>query len=372
MKRVLYITTTTENPCDGVWKKIISNLVAYKKLGFAIDFLFSGADGFYIAYNYLDDDEERIKIAMINRNFVFYAMQKYIKHDYDLVYIRKPHGGANSLFLNGLLKKIRHNPKTKCVLEIPTYPYFKEVKTVKLAISEMLLFVSRLIFKNKIDLITYMGEKVDTIWGRPALQIANGVDLDEITLLREQLTKNSDTVELLGVAKLAFWHGYDRLIKALADYRGDTKIVFKIVGDGATELKRLKKIAKSYQLTDRVIFLGPLYGEALNNQYLASSICVDSLGRHRSGNIYNNSLKSKEYTAKGIPFIKAHLDDSFQDNPAFIYNISANEDPIDISDIVAWYNALDVNTPVIMRNYAQKHLSWEKQLRKITEKLGIM
>lgn len=214
-----------------------------------------------------------------------------------------------------------------------------------------------------------MGDEVDQIWGRPSLRLANAIDLDHVGLAHKELKLLTQKFTFVGVARLSFWHGYDRLIKAISEYMGDYEVSFLIIGNGEPEMTRLKKIAREFEVGNKVTFLGSKNGDDLDLLYKKSYVCVDSLGRHRSGALCNSSLKSKEYTAKGIPFVKSHIDDSFL-GANFVFDVTPDESAIDISAIIYWYSSLPNNTPVEMRRYADAHLSWDKQCEKVMSKLS--
>lgn len=256
----------------------------------------------------------------------------------------------------------------KIAFEIPTYPYKKEIRSTKNIISEMLFQLSKIIYIRKIDLITYMGEPGDEIWGRPTLRISNGIDLDKVTILKKKLNPLLDEFIFVGVARLSFWHGYDRLIEAMKNYNGQYNVRFIIIGNGEPEFSRLKDLARKNNVEEKILFLGARFGDELDEQYKRAHVCIDSIGRHRSGNKFNSSLKSKEYTAKGLPFVMSHKDDSFE-NVSFIFKVSSDEEIIDINEIIGWYEKLPSTTPIEMRAFAEQFLSWDIQCKKIVEKL---
>ncbi|EIX9223266.1 glycosyltransferase [Klebsiella pneumoniae] len=367
MKKMLYVTTVFEDENDGIWKKIKYTLYAYQRLGFSIDFAYRTKSGYVINYNFNESDSRLVSIDEPHKDLFFYCLAKKIKPVYNFLYIRKPFGGASFIFLNALIRKLS---KSNCrvALEIPTYPYKKEIKQLKHIISEYLFQFSKLLYINKVDLIVFMGAYVENIWNRPALRIANGIDLDKVPpLITRKNTLNNEFV-FVGVARLSFWHGYDRLINAISKYQGNYKIKFYIIGEGEDESSRLKKIVQSLNLSSNVVFQGGLYGQELDKQYCKAHVCIDSLGRHRSGNLYNSSLKSKEYTAKGLPFIKSHKDDSFENN-FFIFNVNPDESDIEIGEIIEWYKSLPEETPGMMRDFAENSLSWDIQCKKVLDKL---
>ncbi|WP_310516296.1 hypothetical protein, partial [Klebsiella pneumoniae] len=84
---------------------------------------------------------------------------------------------------------------------------------------------------------------------------------------------------------------------------GPYNVVFKIIGDTEPELSRLKKTVFTLGIEQKVQFCGRRSGDDLESEFYQAHLCIDALGRHRSGNDYNSSIKSKEYTARGLPFI---------------------------------------------------------------------
>ncbi|EMH6514318.1 glycosyltransferase [Raoultella ornithinolytica] len=365
MANMLYVTNIYEDENDGIWNKIKYNILAYQRLGFSVDFAYRKLNGHYvIEYAYGSSDKEIKTIDCCYKDLYFYSLSKIINEKYDMVYIRKPIGGVSFLFLIFLFNKVKKNKDCRIVLEIPTYPYVKEIKSLNLRVSEWILKLGRFSFIRYIDLITYMGDKSDKIWGRPSLRLANAIDLEHVNLVREELKPLIQDITFVGVARLSFWHGYDRLIKAISGYAGEYNISFLIVGNGEPEMSRLKKLVEDNGVEDKIIFLGSKSGNDLDFLYKQSHICVDSLGRHRSGSLNNSSLKSKEYTAKGLPFIKSHIDDSFLD-VEFVFDITPDEMDINIEEIIRWYTSLPNETPNKMRRYAGKNLSWDNQCSKV-------
>lgn len=355
MKKVIFLTHNQQNDSDGVWKKIRSQVTALANIGYDVDF-------FYFDDGMLVWEKVNQKISKsydLKFKYSFYlAVCNLIKNDssYDLAYIRKPHGGFFSLFLTFLLKSLKNN-NTQIIMEIPTYPYDLEIRTVKEKISNYVFQFTLQSISRRIDKIFYMGDLVDSIWGIPSQRIGNGIDVKAIKLVPTK--KKSDFFIFVGVGHLAFWHGFDRVIHGMKEYSGDRKIIFKIVGGGEPELTRLKKLASTLD-NHTVIFEGALSGENLYSILEQADVCVDSLGRHRSGNNCNNSLKSKEYCARGLPFIKSHYDYSFG-SEIFIYQVDANETAIDINSIIAWRENLSEDFSIIERVYAEKNLTWETQ-----------
>ena len=116
------------------------------------------------------------------------------------------------------------------------------------------------VYEKNVDLYVapskFMKEKM-VEWGVPA---------EKITVLyhfidAKKFKPNFELGKyLLYFGRLDKEKGVDKLLRAMAKVRGDKKL--KIVGSGP-EYKALKNLAKSLELTARVEFLGPKYGEEL-------------------------------------------------------------------------------------------------------------
>ena len=371
MPKMLYITNIYEDKSDGIWNKIKYNVLAYQRLGIDVDFAYRKEDGYYVIENKPYTENRKFEvIECIYKDFFYYNLSLKINCEYDLVYIRKPVGGASFIFLKALLKKLKNNKRCKIVFEIPTFPYEKEINTARLKISDLILKCCLPFTCKYIDVITYMGDKYERIWGVPTLRIANGIDLNFINVVRTELKPLNDEFIFVGVARLSFWHGYDRLIKAIYNYKGKYTLKFIIVGSGEPEMSALQENVRQYGIQDNILFTGSKSGNELDAIYEQAHVCVDSLGRHRSGSFYNSSLKSKEYTAKGLPFIKSHMDDSFM-NVDFIFDVTPDEKDIDVKEIIQWYSSLSLDTPARMRHFADNNLSWDIQCKKILNELKI-
>lgn len=370
MKRILYITTyPVKESSDGISNKIKDQIKAMEMIGCIVDSIFRTEIG--VQYNISN------KIGHLNVNgkrkylFFLYALKIIGENEegYDYIYIRNPHGGLYSLFLYSMLKKIKKKG-TVSILEIPHYPYENEGRSLMDKVANISHKISRKKFLPYIDRIVYMGPLQKNIWGKKSIRIVNAVDLEKNAPIKQNVILDN-TIRFVGVAALAYWHGYDRLIKGIKEFTDENcsefKVEFHIVGDGEPELTQLKSIVEKYNLGKYIFFHGRKMGEALNHIYDKMNVAVDSLGRHRSGNNYNCSIKSKEYTARNLPFIKSHLDDSFN-CAGFVFNAPADDSAINLNEVVEWYQSLG-EYGLSIRNYAIKNFSMETQVK---HSLGII
>ncbi|MEC5317851.1 glycosyltransferase [Brenneria populi subsp. brevivirga] len=364
-KKIFFATHNNEDDTDGVWKKIKSQVSALRNMGACVDFFYMKND-----VPILDNGINKIELNVSkNKKYFFYSiLLRYIKASeikYDVAYIRKPHGGLFVAFLPRLLSYLNNN-EVYVVIEVPTYPYKRELSSIKAKILNFVFDTSVPFFKRNVDEVLYMGEYIEKIWGVNATRISNGIDINNIKIIKEK-EKTSAEFVIVGVANLEFWHGYDRIIDGIKNYSGDRNVRFDIVGYAQPEFNRLKDIVSKYRLDNSVVFHGRKAGEDLDMILKNADLCVDAVGRHRSGNNTNSSIKSKEYTARGLPFVKSHIDYSFDDEN-FILQVAANDTPIDINELIKWRENLPEGFSIKERMFASNKLTWAKQLAFLLER----
>ena len=81
-------------------------------------------------------------------------------------------------------------------------------------------------------------------------------------------------------------------------------------------------IKKSF--SDFIIFKGTLSLNQIYPLYENSHIAIGSIGLHRKKMMYHSELKSREYTAIGIPFISTGIDLDFSNEEKFRITIDWN------------------------------------------------
>lgn len=306
----------------------------------------------------------------------FAAVYEYcVAHHIELVYARC-FQNANPVLIR-FFKKLR---KTGIcgVTEIPTYPYDQEFEHFEWK-GRLGLKIDQL-FRHKLyslmnAVVTF--SDAEEIFGQRTIRISNGVDFDSIPL-HEPLTTNHE-LHLIGVAEVHPWHGFDRLIAGLGEYYrtsalsprpSDFKdVFFHIVG--GVHPKHMNNVFKplldKYQIHDRVIFHGQLFGDALTEVFNQCQFAIGSLGRHRSGITVIKTLKNREYATRGIPFIYSEQDCDF-DSQLYVMKAPADESSIDIQQIVDFVGNFTM-LPADIRKTVE-HLTWKIQMQKVIDQLS--
>lgn len=275
----------------------------------------------------------------------FNSFQKWeYKEEYngiDYLYLRRP-AAFTKHTLNTLKMIKKRNPRVKIVLEIPTYPYDKELtidkKNIPLLLKDR---YNRRKLKGVIDRIATLTLDKE-LFKVPTLKFENGVDLSTIKV--KNYNKPSGTINLLAVAMYADWHGYDRVLKSIGEYYkhgGSRNIIFHIVGDGSETQKYLEIISK-YKIKKNVKLYGKMFGEELDKIYDKADIAVDVFGMYRKNNIISYSLKSREYLAKGLPIISGCNIDLFEKHKdyKFFKEFPNDNSIVDMENIINFYDKI--------------------------------
>lgn len=352
-----------EDESSGVSKKIRMQIDALNQLGLNVKTypLYDDSD--------LDKITRRIPFlkSQFNRNLDRLIEEESQKNDF--VYIRHP--GCN-IHLIRTLKKMSSRGKL-IVYEFPTFPYDQNSSNLRWKLLMLKDRFSRNKLKKYVDIGVNFSE-YDEIFGIKCIKICNGINPEKIS---PRKVKKDGKIRFLAVAFLAYWNGYDRLIQAIYEYYQQTDIKydieFDIAGDGDA-LPCLKKLVTDLELENRVFFHGYVSGIELSELYNQCDIAVGTLAHFRKyKNHVMSTLKTKEYTAKGIPFIKSDPDVIFDDyHLDFVYNVSCDEALFDLENIVEWYLNLQQEYPgndlvQHIRQYAFDKLSWNRQLQPVVK-----
>ena len=125
-----------------------------------------------------------------------------------------------------------------------------------------------------------------------------------------------------------------------------------------------KPLLDKYQIHDRVIFHGQLFGDALTDVFNQCQFAIGSLGRHRSGITVIKTLKNREYATRGIPFIYSEQDSDFDHQP-YVIKAPADESPIDIQQIIDFMNHFHIKPEEIRKTV--EHLTWKGQMQHVID-----
>jgi len=293
--------------------------------------------------------------------------------DVDAVYLRRPVYVSKELIAQ--LKRLRKRlPHVKILFEIPTWPYDKEMQTPRYL---PVLIKDRIYRRRLKGLVDYIVDisGTDNILGIPTIHIHNGIDLDLVR--KRHPSYQSDCVHLVFVAMFSEWHGADRVLEGLklymqSDYK--QRIIVHFVGEGPS-YRNLVNLTKEYRLESCVMFHGNCNREEMDHIYDECTMGIASLGLHRIGIGDASTLKTREYLAKGLPFVYSGAIQEFEQDPVdFCLQFTDDESPIDIDDVIDFHKLLyekysEEDLINRIRRYAEMHIGMTETLRPVIEVL---
>jgi glycosyltransferase involved in cell wall biosynthesis len=197
----------------------------------------------------------------------------------------------------------------------------------------------------------------------------NGIDSKKYQI-RSYNIKDTNVIKMLFVGSVYKSHGLHRLIKSIdfyyKKYSTSKRIELHIAG-AVKNSTYLEKYIRNKEISQSVIFHGFLTPDEINVLANSCHIAVNSLALHRIGLYITSTLKSREYFARGIPFITSSSDDDFKDNNPYIKKLPSNDNLIDIMEIINFVNWVHkkLNHPFEMRDYAEQNLDWQHKMEKL-------
>lgn len=258
----------------------------------------------------------------------------------DFVYIRRTY--VDKMYLT-FLKDIKEKyPMCKIIVEIPVYPYKKEMLsnwyTFFMYIKEV---VYRSRYKENIDrFVTYSDD--DEIFGVSTIRTMNGVNVETISPLEAVNEYKPNEIHLIAVALLARHHGYERIVMGLYEYyqtERNRDVYIHIVGDGP-ESKKYRKLVKKYKLEKYIKFYGSKFGAELDGIYNIADAGLAAFGVYKDGFSKLSTIKAREYLARGIPVILGAEDNLFSDGVKYGLTFPNDATPVDIEKVVDYLDEL--------------------------------
>lgn len=347
----------------GAKRKIKGQIKALKKFSDKVDWVYKEGNNETYCNGTKLFETNLIQSQTLKSSIDFIKLKKYIDFTkYDYIYIRYIIANLGML---SFLKKAKSNG-IKIIVEIPTYPYLEELEdSFK---TNLFRFIDNRI-TNRLHKYIYRiacTNKDKKMFNIDTIQIDNGVDLDCVSIIDRNNRKKDTTINFIGVASIDRWHGYDRLIESMNNYRNNHELnaKFFIVGGGnANVINHLKTLVQDYKLQNNVIFTGSKDGEDLKKLYDNMDVAVSSLALFRAGGGHN-PIKTKEYVAKGLPVITGYDDTLVPSSLNYIYKVNEDESIFDFDNILNWYKNGEFDAKLI-REFAEKNVSWNQQMEKV-------
>ncbi|WP_417776491.1 glycosyltransferase family 4 protein [Stutzerimonas xanthomarina] len=351
MKTFSYYALVNRSKALGVTKKIGGTVDAAKKLGLAAT----------------------SQIFPTSASGICRIVISILRQKPDILFVRFSDLAFPFIFFAILVARIRGQ---KVIIDVPT-PRVIALKEFNAAVKNPLSRTLRKLWTclsgpwvlypaHKI--IQYADESLWFSWGtlHKTVKVGNGVNIDKDLPLTKSFWPDSE-LRLIAVAQLASWHGYDRLINALALLKAihpEFKVKCVIVGAGE-ELASLQSMVSKEGLKEQVTFAGMLTGNALDEVFEHAHVGVSSLCLYRKNVEEASDLKTREYMARGLPVLGVGKDPDIDDNSPFRFLVRNNNDAKELAERIYEFSMIELPRSADIRDFAEERLSLEGKLRSI-------
>lgn len=376
---MLFVTKYPLHVEYSIKKKFASQIKAVQNLGYEVYYTAFDSDYFYLVHN---EEKYKIKKIAFGKEKSYIHLKAFLDMYDTVLRVLKREKFAYAYIRScpltwlgyRMLQRFSKNG-TKIVVEIPTYPAEREkIRSTFHKLSNIYTDFWWGHAEKYCDLFTLIGDRADSYHGRPAINIDNGIQVDEIPMCRHAHT-DGEAFHMLALASMCNWHAYDRVIEGMAqlDVAQRKNVVLDLVGDGGDgSISKWKELAERLQVQDCVKFHGYLSGDELDQMINASSIGLGTLGLYRKSFSSASNLKTREYMARGLPFVYAGDDPGLDGNEPYALKIPNDDTAVDMNEVLTFIENVEARPRYQeeMRQHAQEKMSWERQFNKVFTTLG--
>lgn len=377
MCKVLFLMRFPLEDAYNLKLKFVGQMHACSKLGYDVYYIGYDSQHYYLCSMSTDSKtiigkthcyemrRYRNSIAFLD---LYAALASALKRErFRYIYMRKKLVTASAV---AAFKRYKRNGG-KLIVEIPTYGA-AEASLSRLRKLALRCFArSEARFEELVDLYVLIGENCpNTYKGKPAMEIINGVSLDDIPL-RKSIELGTE-IHMVALASMREWQGFDRIIRGMKNYNGNRQLILHLVGqDFDGSVKRWLELSDYLGVADSVLYHGALYGEQLTAMFDGCHMAVGSMGLHRKGMTIGSTLKVREYIARGIPFIYGYIDSLLSGNEWFALRINADDSDVDLEEVTKWLDGVYAKEDYIqqIKQFGSEEASWESQLSMVFRRI---
>ncbi len=223
---------------------------------------------------------------------------------------------------------------------------------------------------NVVDLMLTEG-RIDDFFGISCVEFGMGVDVEKYPI--HKYSGNADELNLIMVGCDSLFHGVDRILKSLDKYYMEGaslgKVKLHLVGTLMSQDLQLINSLSNIKEGDNLILYGKQFGDKLNDIFDTCNIALGPLAQFRSDK-KDTGLKTKEYFARGIPYLYTGDEVHIDSKCPFIYQLNNDDSLVDISEIYEFAKSL-TSIPDIqyqMRTIAKEVFSWKTIFERVLQK----
>jgi len=379
MMKIAYINFFySQENMAGVEKKLIDEAKYYTEQYVDVFLLNNKKDGFFQYIHYKKITNYFSMPSWLSyfyiRLFTFSLIDKIIPIEaYDKIYIRYPLMDLSALhFGKKYGQKIVTQHHTKELEEIQKYHINKLFKIFQYILEKYLAprffrYVYALTAMTD-EVIAYEQKRLS--FQKKTYRFSNGIAVDAFKMHTPPILTKEFHLTIVA-SHYAPWHGLDRVLKSLRGYRHKTYAIYlHIVGKIPSELLTVVEEFKTRNMIFVLVY-GKLDTQDLDNVFAKTHMACDSLAMYRLNMNESSTLKSKEYIARGIPYLYSAEDKDMQIIEKYLYNVGNNDSIIDFDAVIEHYESLNIRTmQKEMAVCVKNNLSWEKKVSSLVDFLS--
>lgn len=197
----------------------------------------------------------------------------------------------------------------------------------------------------------------------PAKTFSNGITVSDIKQTGFVPFDGKTLNIVLPTSSEMFFYGIGRILKSIENYTGKVDIKLHLLG---------KWHSRQFIKNKKIIYHGTLNGSDYNNLMEKMNLGMGTFALYRLKKQQASTLKARDFTARGLPFVLAYHDICFDENPPkmkFYKQFSNNPNPIDFNEVIEFAEyisspSMRENLSNYMRDYATQYLDWSIIMQK--------
>lgn len=307
-------------------------------------------------------DEFKTKSRFYLCNVFTHFYEWVIENKIDIIYIRRLL--QRIFFTRSFFKKVKN--VSKVIYELPTYPLDPSDRLSDRLNEKLEMIFFKLFIEPGLHLVTVCLQR-NCALSEKYLVFSNGIDAGKY--LPGKMPELREEFRCIAFAHVRYWHGYERVLEGIKKYHGPYSLRFDIYSNESDTIQNLRKTADDYGITNCIVFHDAVPLEKMSAAAAGFHIGVGGLAYHKRGAAFDTSLKSKEYSALGLPFIYEVPDMSIRESWPYHFRIPQDDTPVDFDKVITWYKSLSKNYKSIMHEFAAAHLQYDSEIGDIQKRL---
>jgi hypothetical protein len=188
--------------------------------------------------------------------------------------------------------------------------------------------------------------------------ITNGIDVEPCQLRTLHPFNGEELNMFMLIGAGATWHGIERLIHSLENYKGEKRITIDVIGSiSSTDLKMINES----NVKNHIKLIPSITSFDLNTILNHYHVGIGTLAVYKKSLIEATPLKTREYFARGFPILIGYKDTDIVDHTEFqtyCYEVTNDDTLIDMENVFEFVKHIYVDNhhPQKIRELAFKYL----------------